>query len=236
LRTSLSFRTGSIEYVACTRPEKSFANSATGGYGLNASDEEAKSAERKEPIHFGRARGGNQTVRPCFIQSVPSTDSRSLEEEKVAWESLVSSSKEAAPPPQTQAPTFGLADIDASLLDPTQAPILAALRQSTEQDQPHAESSTSQPSSAFTFTTSTALQTHLTKLSLSLEPNIDLFTDGVHKIEQYRNTADRVADRVLGTAAKRLDERDREIKEREGADGIGVGDILRGLAGVLGES
>jgi kinetochore protein Mis13/DSN1 len=129
-----------------------------------------------------------------------------------------------------------LADIDASLLDPTQAPILAALRQSTEQDQPHAESSTSQPSPAFTFTTTTALQTHLTKLSLSLEPNIDLFTDGVHKIEQYRTTADRVADRVLGTAAKRLDERDREIKERAGADGIGVGDILRGLAGVLGES
>jgi kinetochore protein Mis13/DSN1 len=130
-----------------------------------------------------------------------------------------------------------LADIDASLLDPAQAPILAALQQPTQQDQPHPESSTTQPpSSSFTFTTTTALQTHLTKLSLSLEPNIDLFTDGVHKIEQYRNTADRVADRVLGTAAKRLDERDRQIKERAGADGIGVGDILRGLAGVLGES
>jgi kinetochore protein Mis13/DSN1 len=219
----------------CTRLGKSLANAASGGYGLDASDEEAKPAERKEPIYFGRARGRNQTVRPSFIQRVPSTDFRSLEEEKSAWESLVSSSKEAAPPPETQAPTFGLADIDPSLLDPTQAPILAALRQSTEQDHPHAKSSTSQPS-AFTFTTTTALQTHLTKLSLSLEPNIDLFTDGVHKIEQYRNTADRVADRVLGTAAKRLDERDREIKERAGADGIGVGDILRGLAGVLGES
>jgi kinetochore protein Mis13/DSN1 len=126
-----------------------------------------------------------------------------------------------------------LADIDASLLDPTQAPILEALQRSAQQDQPHPESSTS---STFTFTTAAALQTHLTKLSLSLEPSIDLFTDGVHKIEQYRNTADRVADRVLGTAAKRLDERDREIKERAGADGIGVGDILRGLAGVLSES
>ncbi len=69
----------------------------------------------------------------------------------------------------------------------------------------------------------------------SLEPQIDLFADGVHKIEQYRATAERVADRVLGTAAKRLEERDREAKERMGTEGIGVGDILRGLAGVLGE-
>lgn len=80
------------------------------------------------------------------------------------------------------------------------------------------------------------LQSHLSKLSQSLEPNIDLFADGVHKIEQYRNTAERVADRVLSTAAKRLEDRDREVKERAGADGIGIGDLLRGLAGVLGES
>jgi kinetochore protein Mis13/DSN1 len=91
------------------------------------------------------------------------------------------------------------------------------------------------PSSAFTFTTPTALQVHLSKLSLSLEPNIDLFADGVHKIEQYRSTAERVASRVLGTASKRLEERDRDVKERVGAEGIGVGDVLRGLAGVLGE-
>jgi len=40
---------------------------------------------------------------------------------------------------------------------------------------------------------------------------------------------------VLGTAAKRLEERDREAKERVGTEGVGVGDILRGLAGVLRE-
>lgn len=72
-------------------------------------------------------------------------------------------------------------------------------------------------------------------LASSLEPHIDVFADGVHKIEQYRQTAERVADRVLGTAAKRLEERDREAKERVGTQGIGVGDILRGLAGVLGD-
>jgi kinetochore protein Mis13/DSN1 len=68
-----------------------------------------------------------------------------------------------------------------------------------------------------------------------LEPQIDLFADGVHKIEQYRQTAERVADRVLGTASRRLEEREREVRERVGTQGVGVGDVLRGLASVLGE-
>jgi kinetochore protein Mis13/DSN1 len=57
----------------------------------------------------------------------------------------------------------------------------------------------------------------------------------VHKIEQYRQTAERVADRVLGTASKRLEERERDVRERVGTGGVGVGDLLKGLAGVLGE-
>jgi kinetochore protein Mis13/DSN1 len=135
-----------------------------------------------------------------------------------------------------------LSNIDASLLDPAQAAILSALQippqQPTPPDTQEADVYVSEqqpPSSSFIFTTTTALQAHLSKLSQSLEPNIDLFADGVHKIEQYRSTAERVADRILGTAAKRLEERDRDVKERVGAEGIGVGDVLRGLAGVLGE-
>ena len=79
------------------------------------------------------------------------------------------------------------------------------------------------------------MESHLNDLSASLEPNIDLLADGVHKIEQYRNTAERAADRVLGAAARTLEERDRKIKEKAGSEGIGVGDVLRGLAGVLNE-
>ena len=98
-------------------------------------------------------------------------------------------------------------------------------------------SSQPQPSSStpFSYTTTSALQLHLTSLSASLEPNIDLLADGLHKIEQYRNTAERVADRVLGTANQRLEEREREAKEKAGSEGVGVGDVLRGLAGVLNE-
>lgn len=126
-----------------------------------------------------------------------------------------------------------LADIDTSLLDPAQAAILSQLQLPTTSDE---QPPTSASTFTFTFTTPKALQSHLNKLSQSLEPNIDLFADGVHKLEQYRNTAERVADRILGTAAKRLEQRDRDVKEKAGADGIGVGDVLRGLAGVLGES
>ncbi|KAH7371257.1 Mis12-Mtw1 protein family-domain-containing protein [Pyrenochaeta sp. MPI-SDFR-AT-0127] len=155
-----------------------------------------------------------------------------LEEEKAAWEALASSSTTMPPPPapSINGPTPTFSDIDTSLLDPAQAAILSSL-QPLQQPQPQ----TRPPTSAFTFTSPTALQAHLTTLSDSLEPHIDLFADGVHKIEQYRQTAERVADRVLGSASRRLEERDREVKERVGAGGIGVGDVLRGLAGVLGE-
>lgn len=157
-----------------------------------------------------------------------------LEEEKASWERLEKStaSTTSATAPTNDTTAINLSDIDTSLLDPAQAAILSQLQlppASTEEQSPPA-------AFTFTFTTATALQSHLSKLSQSLEPNIDLFADGVHKIEQYRNTAERVADRILGTAAKRLEDRDREVKERAGADGIGVGDVLRGLAGVLGES
>ncbi|KAF1971036.1 hypothetical protein BU23DRAFT_537229 [Bimuria novae-zelandiae CBS 107.79] len=159
-----------------------------------------------------------------------------LEEEKAAWEALASLQiSEPAPSAiKTEIPTF--ADIDASLLDPEQAAILAALQ--SHPPPQHAESSSQAPpsTSTFTFTTPAALQIHFETLSTSLEPHIDLFANGVHKIEQYRNTAERVADRVLGTASKRLEERDKKSKEKIGSEGIGVGDVLRGLAGVLNES
>ncbi|KAF2848108.1 hypothetical protein T440DRAFT_520299 [Plenodomus tracheiphilus IPT5] len=168
-----------------------------------------------------------------------------LEEEKSAWEVLASSTSTAMPPPPAPSipptSTPALSSIDTSLLDPSQTAILTSLQQPTTQSQPQPQPPTPQdstiirpPQSLFTFTSPSSLQTHLSRLAASLEPNIDVFADGVHKIEQYRATAERVADRVLGSASLRLEEREREIKSRVGAEGIGVGDVLRGLAGVLG--
>lgn len=139
------------------------------------------------------------------------------------------------PPAPSLSGTLSLSEIDTSFLDPAQAALLASLQLPQPQSHAITDRQIKPPTSAFTFTSSTALQTHLSALAHSLEPNIDLFADGVHKIEQYRQTAERVADRVLGTASKRLEEREREVKQRVGAEGIGVGDVLRGLAGVLGD-
>lgn len=173
-----------------------------------------------------------------------------LEEEKAAWDSLASTVYPIPDPPPAQSSSSSLvpslADIDLSLLDPSQASLLSALQtripqpkdtapppESTSTETPPKFPSTSKSTFSFTFTTPAALESHLSTLSLSLEPHIDLFADGVHKIEQYRTTADRVADRILGTAALRLEERDSSVKEKTGSEGIGVGDVLRGLAGVL---
>ncbi|PSN66396.1 hypothetical protein BS50DRAFT_622076 [Corynespora cassiicola Philippines] len=158
-----------------------------------------------------------------------------LEEEKAAWDALTSPSSSLMPPPPAPSieghiPT--LSDIDPSLLDPTQASIVASLQNppsSTTAD-PRPPSS---PSFSFSYSTPAALQAHLEQLSLSLEPHVDLFADGVHKMEQYRATAERVADRILGDAAVKLEEREKKAKAEVGSEGIGVGDVLRGLAGVL---
>ncbi|KAF2809056.1 uncharacterized protein BDZ99DRAFT_418655 [Mytilinidion resinicola] len=180
-----------------------------------------------------------------------------LEEEKAAWDALttasllqLSTSSPAMPPPplpsksprrpKLQPPQPPAApQIDSSLLDPSQAAILAALHPSSSSNTSTSPNTNptqtpTPPTSDFTFTTSTALQTRLAHISRSLEPTIDTFADGVHKIEQYRLAAEHVADRVLGGAAKALEERDREAKERAGTSGVGVLDVLSALGAVLG--
>lgn len=128
----------------------------------------------------------------------------------------------APTPPSIHTSNPTLSEIDATLLDPEQAAILAALQAQPEP-------------STFSYLSPVSLGNHLSKLSSSLEPNVDLLADGLHKIEQYRNTAERIADRVLGTASKRLEDRERESKEQVGSEGIGARDLLRGLSGVLNE-
>ncbi|KAF2126621.1 hypothetical protein P153DRAFT_346576 [Dothidotthia symphoricarpi CBS 119687] len=149
-----------------------------------------------------------------------------LEQEHTAWQTLASPQDHSQPSHPTTTQT-----ISPSLLDPSQQSILAAL---SPQPHPQSQSHPPPPSTTFTYSHPSALSAHLASLTASLEPAIDLFAHGVHAIDQYRLTAERVADRVLGTATRRLEERERGARERVGAQGIGVGDVLRGLAGVLG--
>jgi len=53
----------------------------------------------------------------------------------------------------------------------------------------------------------------------SLEPTIDAFADGMHKIAQYRDAADNMAGRVLSICAEGLAQRDKEERKRALAGG-----------------
>lgn len=125
-------------------------------------------------------------------------------------------------------------DIDSSLLDPSQAEILRMLL-----DPAHAEalpqSHRPPPSSAAVappLDTVAIAQGRIASIAQTLEFRIDQFVDSTHRLEQYRQTAERVADRVLSTGAQKLEEKDQKLRERSGGKGD-IMDTLRGLGRVL---
>jgi len=175
---------------------------------------------------------------PPWITSLQSRDSQKahlltkdqrLQDEKRSWEALLPSSTTTTHPLSMQ-PTdpdtkldSSIADpatpsaIDPTTLDPSQAAILTTLSSTTS-------------SSLDTF------HSRLRHATSQLEPQIDLLADGVHRVAQYRLAAERVADRILGAAADRLERRERAVREGSGTEGVGVGEALRGLGAVLGGS
>lgn len=62
---------------------------------------------------------------------------------------------------------------------------------------------------------------------------MDRFADGVHKLEQYEQTAGRAADKILSISAVRLEERDRREKEEVGTRDIPMQEVLRSLSRIL---
>ncbi|KAL2071203.1 hypothetical protein VTL71DRAFT_12438 [Oculimacula yallundae] len=107
--------------------------------------------------------------------------------------------------------------IDASLLIPEQAAILAEVTSS----------------SALEIRKQAAER--IKSLHTDLEFNVDQFSDGVHKLEQYQHTVRRVADKILALSAVRLDERDRREKEEIGTRDLPMQEVLRSLSRILPE-
>jgi kinetochore protein Mis13/DSN1 len=157
-----------------------------------------------------------------------------LQEEKQSWEGLLSSKS----PPRSQ--TSDPATINTELLDPAQAAILTTLRASSipapqttasqiptksSQNEPRPTPSESQPT----------LSSRINTIVESLEPQIDLFADGIHKISQYRLAAERIADRLLSSTADKLESRDQAAREALGTAGVGAKEILSALGGALSE-
>jgi kinetochore protein Mis13/DSN1 len=107
--------------------------------------------------------------------------------------------------------------IDASLLDPEQAAILATV------------------ASAPALGLRKQASERLRALQAGLEFKVDQFADGVHKLEQYQETAGRAADKILALSAVRLDERERKAKEEVGTRDLPMQEVLRSLSRILPE-
>lgn len=83
---------------------------------------------------------------------------------------------------------------------------------------------------------SSEVNSRVNKVIREIEPALDTFADGVHKINQYRIAADEVASQVLATCAEKLTAR--EAAERKQALGTeqynsprrDLSSVLRGLS------
>lgn len=153
-----------------------------------------------------------------------------LQSEKQSWEGLLSTKSPLKTQPSDSA------KIDPELLDPAQAAILATLQASSTPTL----NTTLIPTKSLQneilptpLNTIPTLSSRINTIVDSLEPQIDLFADGIHKISQYRLAAERVADKVLSSTANKLENRDRMAKEASGTAGVGAKDVLSALGGAL---
>ena len=78
------------------------------------------------------------------------------------------------------------------------------------------------------------IQTRLQTINKTLEPTIDLFADGIHKISQYRIAAERVADQIIGTGARKLEIRDKDARVATGTSGVDGKEVLGALGRAVG--
>lgn len=117
--------------------------------------------------------------------------------------------------PSGQPPSSSALSID--LLDPEDASILSSLR--------------AFPSRAL----ATDVTSRLKNIQDNLEFQIDQFADGMHKLEQSRQTMDAVASKVLSLSATRLDERAAAEKERVGTAHLPIQEVLRTLSRIMPE-
>jgi kinetochore protein Mis13/DSN1 len=132
-----------------------------------------------------------------------------LRSEKDALEALL------RPPSIPEAVTQSVANLDRSLLNEAEQGLLDSL---TSGDQIQSDTSK-----------------RLHAIQASLGPTIDTFADGIHKIAQYRNSADNVASSILRVCATKLDEREREgrrqaLDSEDRSPRRDLDSVLRGLS------
>ena len=140
-----------------------------------------------------------------------------LKSERETWERLLRPPTKNAllSPPPSQLPT--LDSLDSTLLTNANASILTKLR-------------SLQLIPALQLSQDTRMK--LDTATAGLEFQTDQLADNVYALSQYRNTAEKLASRVLNDAATALEVRSRKERERSGTEEVGVRDVLRGLSRV----
>ncbi|CAG8980585.1 hypothetical protein HYALB_00002583 [Hymenoscyphus albidus] len=138
-----------------------------------------------------------------------------LKQERDQWKALAKSPLPLPPILPENSSEIKFSDIDASLLSPEQSNILASV------------------SSMSALSLREKVATQVQDLISGLEFKVDRFADGVHKLEQYEQTAGRVADKILAISAVRLEERDRREKEEVGTRDVPMQEVLRSLSRIL---
>ncbi|KAF2838087.1 hypothetical protein M501DRAFT_936475 [Patellaria atrata CBS 101060] len=204
-----------------------FANKSDLSNWFNREDSASSSIPKKpNPVNVKHAQ---------MLQNLEQEVKR-LQDEKEAWQRILGDSQSIPPLPSEPPSTSNTTPhIDPSLLDPSQAAILTSLSNLHVYPPLSPDPSTDRPSQPAPSISKTALETRLTTLTTTLEPTLDIFADGVHHLTQYRVAAERVATRVLASAAEKLERRDRAGRKVAGSEDVGVGDVLVGLGRVLGE-
>lgn len=124
------------------------------------------------------------------------------------------------------------------MLSPSQAQILQSLLQPlSAPSDPTPAAGPSQQRHALAV--EEELQFRLSASAKDLHFKLDMYHDSLHRLEQFVETAGRVADRVLEKTAGRLEEREQERKERgereNGGVRVGERDTLRALGRSLGK-
>lgn len=82
----------------------------------------------------------------------------------------------------------------------------------------------------------TSLNNRVDKVITNLGPSIDIFADGIHKINQYRIGADQISSQVLSVCANKLAEREKEGRRKalgldeDRSPGRDLSSVLRGLS------
>lgn len=144
-----------------------------------------------------------------------------LKKEEKEWSDLVKTSK-------SEDSSLDMEDIDLSALDPAQAAILAELQPASKPAKRRKSQAAKEPPSQLQD-----IASRMRTLNSTLEPTIDLFADGIHKMSQYRIAAERVADAVLGSTARKLEIREKSAQEATGTAAVGAMEVLQALSSAM---